>query len=161
MQDVIGQVIAEYDQKGKYLDSAAMDRLKQYFSSGELRIKAAQTIATNSDKIIREAVAKSLLYTPVTRPGGNMYYARRYAACVRDMDYFLRYATFAMLAGSTDGLDEYVLKGLVPVYRALGVPLDTSVKAINTLKSVVNQQVGPQAGQEMGIYFDHLAKGLS
>jgi len=161
MKDLVGQVIAEYDIKGKYFDGPAMEKLRAYFSSGELRLKAAQAITTNSENIVRAAVAKSLHYTPVTRPGGNMYYARRYASCVRDVDYFLRYATFAMLADSTALLDEYVLNGLPEMYRSLGVPLDISVRAINALKEIVASQVGPQAGQEMAKFFDYLAKGLS
>ncbi|WP_218079828.1 allophycocyanin subunit beta [Anthocerotibacter panamensis] len=160
MQDVIGKVIAEYDTKGKYLDAAALDLLRSYFDSGDLRLKAAQAITANAEVIVRAASAKALHYTPVTKPGGNMYYARRYASCIRDLDYFLRYATYAMLADNTTLLDEYVLKGLTETYRALGVPLDISVRAINALKEVVAGQVGPKAGQEMAKYFDHLAKGL-
>ncbi|WP_287128515.1 allophycocyanin subunit beta [Candidatus Cyanaurora vandensis] len=161
MLDVIDQVIKEYDTKGQYLDGAALERLRSYYTSGELRVKAAQSITANAENIIRAAVARTLLYTPVTRPGGNMYYARRYAACIRDMDYFLRYATFAMLADNTSLLDEYVLKGLVETYRALGVPLDATVRSINALKDVVTGQVGSPAGQEMAKQFDHLARGLS
>lgn len=161
MLDVIDQVIQEYDTKGKYFDGTALDRLRAYYSSGEIRVKAAQTITANAENIIRAAVAKSLHYTPVTRPGGNMYYARRYASCIRDMEYFLRYATFAMLADNTTLLDEYVLKGLVETYRALGVPLDTTVRSINALRDVVVGQVGSQAAPEMIKQFDHLARGLS
>jgi allophycocyanin beta subunit len=161
VKDVITQVISEYDNKGKYFDGAAMERLRGYFSTGELRVKAAQTITANAESIVRAAVAKSLHYTPTTKPGGNMYYARRYASCIRDVDYFLRYATFAMLAGETELLDEYVLKGLRETYKALNVPLDGSVRCLNALRDVVGAQVGPQAGQEMAKYFDHLAKGLS
>jgi len=44
------------------------------------------------------------------------------AACLRDMDYYLRYATYALVAGSMDVLDERVLQGLrklttVPIVR--------------------------------------------
>jgi hypothetical protein len=60
---------------------------------------AASVISANAAGIVKEAVAKSLLYSDVTRPGGNMYTTRRYAACIRDLDYYLRYATYAMLAG--------------------------------------------------------------
>ena len=101
MQDAITNVINQADVQGLYLDDSAMGRLEQYFTSGELRVRAAATISANGSAIIREAVAKSLLYSDVTRPGGNMYTTRRYAACIRDLDYYLRYATYAMLAGDT------------------------------------------------------------
>ena len=112
MQDAITNVINQSDVQGLYLDVSSMGRLEQYFASGELRVRAAATISANSAAIIKEAVAKSLLYSDITRPGGNMYTTRRYAACIRDLDYYLRYATYAMLAGDTSILDERVLNGL-------------------------------------------------
>jgi allophycocyanin beta subunit len=69
MQDAITSVINSADVQGKYLDGSAMDRLKNYFSSGELRVRAATTISANAAAIVKEAVAKSLLYSDITRPG--------------------------------------------------------------------------------------------
>jgi allophycocyanin beta subunit len=69
-------------------------------------VRAAATIAANASTIVKDAAAKALLYSDLTRPGGNMYTTRRYAACIRDMDYYLRYATYAMLAGDPSILDE-------------------------------------------------------
>ena len=111
MQDAITNVINKSDVQGLYLDTASMSSLESYFASGELRVRAAATISANASAIIRDAVAKALLYSDITRPGGNMYTTRRYAACIRDLDYYLRYSTYAMLAGDTSILDERVLNG--------------------------------------------------
>ncbi|BAC89871.1 MULTISPECIES: phycobilisome core component [Gloeobacter] len=160
MKDAISTVIAKYDSQGKYFDNAAVDQLKAYFATGELRVRSAAAISANAQSIIKEATAKALLYSSLTRTGGNMYYARRFAACIRDMEYFLRYATFAMVAGDTSLLDEYVLNGLKETYTSLGVPIDATVKGINALREVVASVVGPEAAGEASKYFDHLAKGL-
>lgn len=90
MQDAITAVINASDVQGKYLDGSSLDKLKVYFQTGELRVRAATTISANAADIVKEAVAKSLLYSDITRPGGNMYTTRRYAACIRDLDYYLR-----------------------------------------------------------------------
>jgi allophycocyanin beta subunit len=161
MQDAITAVINASDVQGKYLDSSAMDKLKNYFKSGELRVRAATTISANATTIVKEAVAKSMLYTDVTRPGGNMYTTRRYAACIRDMDYFLRYATYAMLAGEPSILDERVLNGLKETYNSLGVPIGTLCGAVQAMKEVTASLVGSDAGKEMGVYFDYICSGLS
>ena len=79
MQDAITSVINSSDVQGKYLDTAALEKLKGYFATGELRVRAATTISANAAAIVKEAVAKSLLYSDITRPGGNMYTTRRYA----------------------------------------------------------------------------------
>ena len=73
MQDAITNVINKSDVQGLYLDTASMGSLESYFASGELRVRAAATISANASAIIRDAVAKALLYSDITRPGGNMY----------------------------------------------------------------------------------------
>ncbi len=161
MQDAITSVINSADVQGKYLDGNAMDKLKNYFKTGELRVRAATTISANASTIVKEAVAKSLLYTDTTRPGGNMYTTRRYAACIRDLDYYLRYATYAMLAGDPSILDERVLNGLKETYNSLGVPVGTTVGAIQSMKEVTASLVGADAGKEMGVYLDYVCSGLS
>jgi allophycocyanin beta subunit len=161
MQDAITAVINSSDVQGQYLNAASMDKLKSYFQSGELRVRAAATIGANAATIVKEAVAKSLLYSDVTRPGGNMYTTRRYAACIRDLDYYLRYATYAMLAGDASILDERVLNGLKETYNSLGVPVGSTVQAIQAMKEVTSGLVGADAGAEMGVYFDYISSGLS
>ncbi|NEQ79363.1 MAG: allophycocyanin subunit beta [Moorea sp. SIO2I5] len=161
MQDAITAVINSADVQGKYLDDAAMAKLKGYFETGELRVRAATAISANAATIVKEAVAKTLLYSDSTRPGGNMYTTRRYAACIRDMDYFLRYATYAMLAGDPSILDERVLNGLKETYNSLGVPIGNTTNSIQGMKEVTASLVGPDAGKEMGVYFDYICSGLS
>jgi allophycocyanin beta subunit len=161
MQDAITAVINSSDVQGRYLDVAAIERLKGYFATGELRVRAAATISANAATIVKEAVAKALLYSDVTRPGGNMYTTRRYAACIRDLDYYLRYSTYAMLAGDASILDERVLNGLKETYNSLGVPIVSTVQAIQAMKEVTAALVGADAGKEMGVYFDYVCSGLS
>ncbi|ESA33079.1 allophycocyanin subunit beta [Leptolyngbya sp. Heron Island J] len=138
-----------------------MDKLAAYFQTGELRVRAATAIGANASEIVRDAVAKALLYSDITRPGGNMYTTRRYAACIRDLDYYLRYSTYAMLAGDPSILDERVLNGLKETYNSLGVPVGATVQAIQAMKEVTAGLVGADAGKEMGVYFDYICSGLS
>ena len=161
MQDAITAVINTADVQGKYLDDNSLDKLRGYFQTGELRVRAAATIAANAATIIKESVAKALLYSDITRPGGNMYTTRRYAACIRDLDYYLRYATYGMLAGDPYILDERVLNGLKETYNSLGVPIGATIQAIQAMKEVTASLVGPDAGKEMGLYFDYICSGLS
>ncbi|MCH2050493.1 MAG: allophycocyanin subunit beta [Trichodesmium sp. ALOHA_ZT_67] len=161
MQDAITAVINSSDVQGKYLDQPALDKLSGYFQTGQLRVRAATTISANAAGIVKDAVAKALLYSDITRPGGNMYTTRRYAACIRDLDYYLRYATYAMLAGDPSILDERVLNGLKETYNSLGVPIGATVQAIQAMKEVTASLVGPDAGREMGVYFDYICSGLS
>ncbi|MEN9217716.1 MAG: allophycocyanin subunit beta [Gloeomargarita sp. DG_2_bins_126] len=161
MQDTITSLINPADEQGQYLNAAALEQLRKYFQSGTNRVKAASIISATASTIISKTVAKSLLYGDITLPGGNMYPTRRYAACLRDLSYFLRYATYAMLAGDSSILDERVLNGLKETYTALGVPIDRVVEALNAMKEVLNESVGAEAAQELGGYLDHIAAGLA
>lgn len=161
MQDAITTLINASDAQGKYLDDSSLNNLQAYFRSGDLRARAAMTISANASTIVTKTIAKSLLYTDTTAPGGNMYTCRRYAACVRDMDFFLRYATYAMLAGDPSILDERVLNGLKETYSSLGVPVGATVRAVQSMKEVVSEMLGADAGKEVGVYFDHIGAGLS
>ena len=161
MQDTITSIINPADEKGVYLESSQIDQLKAYFQTGTLRVSAATQIGSSAASIISETVEKSLLYGDITLPGGNMYPTRRYAACLRDLTYFLRYATYAMLAADKSILDERVLNGLKDTYLSLGVPIEPTIQAVQAMKEVVTQRVGAEAGQEMDVYLDHIVSGLS
>ncbi|MGF1482668.1 MAG: allophycocyanin subunit beta [Cyanophyceae cyanobacterium] len=161
MQDVITSLINPADEHGKYLENSELDKLRQYYQSGTTRVKAATTISKSADSIVSETVAESLLYGDITRPGGNMYPTRRYAACLRDLNLFLRYATYAMLADDPSILDERVLSGLKETYESLGVPIGSTVQAIQAMKEVTTRRVGSEAGQQMEIYLDHICNSLS
>lgn len=161
MQDTITAAINPADEKGLYLEDTALENLKKYYQSGALRVKAATQIGSGAAGIVSDTVAKSLLYGDITCPGGNMYPTRRYAACLRDLTYFLRYATYAMLAADMSVLDERVLNGLKETYLSLGVPVEPTIQAIQAMKEVVTQRVGTEAGQEMDVYLDYIIAGLS
>ncbi|NJP09554.1 MAG: allophycocyanin subunit beta [Leptolyngbyaceae cyanobacterium RU_5_1] len=161
MQDAITTLINSSDVQGKYLDNTGIAKLKSYFQSGELRARAATTISANASTIVTQSVARSLMYTDITAPGGNMYTCRRYAACIRDLDYFLRYATYALLAGDPSILDERILNGLRETYNSLGVPISATIRSVQAMKDVTTDLLGADAGKELGVYFDHIAAGLS
>ncbi|ARV60433.1 allophycocyanin subunit beta [Nostocales cyanobacterium HT-58-2] len=141
MRDAVTSLIKNYDVAGRYFDRNAIDSLKSYFDSGTARVQAAAAINSNAATIVKQAGSKLFEEQPeLIRPGGNAYTTRRYAACLRDMDYYLRYATYALVAGSMDVLDERVLQGLRETYNSLGVPIGPTVRGIQIMKEIVKEQ---------------------
>lgn len=165
MRDTITSLIENYDAKGRYLDRDAVDQLKSYFETGTARVKAATLINSMAASLVKQAGITLFAQQPeLIRPGGNAYTTRRYAACLRDMDYYLRYATYALVAGNTDVLDERVLQGLRETYNSLEVPIGPTVVGIGILKELVKSEVAA-AGIETGAFleapFDHLISELA
>lgn len=165
MQDAVTSLIKNYDNTGRYLDRNAMDRLKTYFDSGMLRVQAAAVITSNAAAIVKQAGLRLFDELPeLIRPGGNAYTTRRYAACLRDMDYYLRYASYALVAGDTDVLDERVLEGLRETYNSLGVPIGPTVRGIQIMKELVAEQLeaaGIASRDILDQPFDYMTRELS
>lgn len=165
MRDAVTSLIENYDVTGRYLDRDAMDTLKSYFGSGLARVQAAAVINANAAGIVRQAGSKLFEDVPeLIRPGGNAYTTRRYAACLRDMDYYLRYASYALVAGNTNVLDERVLQGLRETYNSLGVPIGPTVIGIQIMKDIVKDQVaaaGIDATNFLDQPFDYMTRQLA
>ncbi|MCL2928579.1 MAG: allophycocyanin subunit beta [Trichodesmium sp. MAG_R01] len=165
MQDTITSLIKNYDIKGRYLDQNGIDQLKSYFETGTARVQAATLINSQAASLVKQAAITLFAEQPeLIRPGGNAYTTRRYAACLRDMDYYLRYATYALVAGNTDVLDERVLQGLRETYNSLGVPIGPTLIGISILKELIKSKVeaaGIQAGAFLAEPFDHLINELA
>lgn len=164
MRDAVTSLIRNYDVSGRYLDRNAIDNLKSYFDTGIARVQAAAVINGNAAQLVKQAGLQLFDELPeLIRPGGNAYTTRRYAACLRDMDYYLRYASYALVAGDMDVLDERVLEGLRETYNSLGVPIGPTVRGIQILKDLVKEQVasaGLASGSFLDQPFDYMTREL-
>ncbi|AFY35935.1 allophycocyanin subunit beta [Calothrix sp. PCC 7507] len=165
MRDAVTTLIKNYDVAGRYFDRNALDSLKSYFDSGTARVQAAAAINANAAGIVKQAGSKLFEELPeLIRPSGNAYTTRRYAACLRDLDYYLRYATYALVAGNTNVLDERVLQGLRETYNSLGVPIGPTVRGVQIIKDLVKAQVAAAGVVNTAFVdepFDHITRELS
>lgn len=165
MRDAITSLIRNYDVSGRYLDRNAIDSLKQYFESGAARVAIATAISGNAAGVVRKAGTSLFEQVPeLISPGGNAYTTRRYSACLRDMDYYLRYASYALVAGDMDLLDERVLQGLRETYNSLGVPIGPTVVGIQIMKDMIKQMatdIGVENTSFIDEPFDYMCSELS
>nr|UNJ15705.1 allophycocyanin beta 18 subunit [Cyanidioschyzonaceae sp. 2] len=158
MQDQITTLIRRYDLAGKYLDGQAMAKVASYFEHAMDRIQVVQTLQKDAVDILKEASQELFSQQPeLLRPSGNAYTTRRYAACLRDLEYYLRYAIYAILAGDMSILDERVLAGLVDTYNSLGVPLAPTVRGIDLLRKAAKKRIDSACIDEA---FDYMINAL-
>jgi phycobilisome core component len=169
MRDAITGLIGRYDQLGRYLDRDAIDCINGYLGEAALRVAAVELINREATEIVRDASQRLWLEDPeLILPGGNAYTTRRLSACLRDMDYFLRYASYALIAGDATILNERVLNGLDDTYKSLGVPTGPTVRSIALLADVVCERLAAAAVADAATLavvvrapFDHLCRGLA
>nr|YP_010338482.1 allophycocyanin beta 18 subunit [Rhodaphanes brevistipitata]UNJ18432.1 allophycocyanin beta 18 subunit [Rhodaphanes brevistipitata] len=144
MQDAITTVVNKYDLTGRYLDSTAIRELTSYFETGLNRVIIAELINRNTASIVQDAAKRLYEEQPeLLRPGGNSYTTRRYAACLRDIEYYLRYASYALVAGNNNILEERVLDGLKDTYNSLQVPIAPTIRSIDFLKEIIIEKLEP------------------
>ena len=167
MRDTITSLISSYDTAGRYLDRNAVDSLQSYFTSGEDRVKVARMISANAAEIVVDASKRLFEDVPeLLRPSdnANAYTTRRYEACLRDMDYYLRYGSYAIAAGDMDVLKERLLLGLRETYNYLGVPIGPTVQGIQIMKEIVKEKA-LTAGVSNTFFidqpFDYMSRELS
>jgi phycobilisome core component len=165
MRDAVTNLIKSYDITGRYLDRNAIDSLKSYFDTGTARINAAGVINANAAAIVKQASLQLFDELPeLIRPGGNAYTTRRYAACLRDLDYYLRYASYAIVAGDTNVLDERVLQGLRETYNSLGTPIAPTVRGIQIMKALIKDRLALAGATDttcVDAPFDHMTREIS
>nr|ARW60570.1 allophycocyanin beta 18 subunit [Polysiphonia sp.] len=167
MQDAITNILNKYDITGKYLDTIGVQEIEKYFDTAIDRLKVTEIITRNSSKIVKEAANQLYSEQPeLLRPGGNSYTTRRYATCLRDIDYYLRYASYSVIAGNNDILNERLLDGLKETYLSLSVPIGPIIRSIQILKDVVKNEMSNTninlANQSIIIKpFEHISLSLS
>ena len=167
MRDAITGLIGQYDQLGRYFDRSAIDRIESYFDEAGIRVLAVEIINREASELVREASQRLFQADPeLLLPGGNAYTTRRLAACLRDMDYFLRYASYSLIAGDSTILNERVLNGLDDTYKSLGVPTGPTVRSMVLLADVLcerllNEGVPQDSCALVRQPFEHMASGLA
>jgi phycobilisome core component len=165
MQDLLSRVINHYDVTDRFLDNAAIDNLANFLATGDLRVQAVAVINANAVEIVRESARQLFEELPyLIEPGGNAYTTRRHSMYLRDMNYFLRYTSYALLTGDTSILDERLLAGLKDTFNSLGIPLGVTARSVQLMKERSQQKLAAaQLGNPSFVNepFDYIIRGLS
>ncbi len=171
MLDVFTKVVAQADTRGAYLTDDQFSALRNIVAESNKRMDVVNRITSNSSTIIADAARALFAEQPqLIRPGGNAYTSRRMSACLRDMDFILRYVTYAMFAGDSSVLDDRCLNGLRETYVALGVPGASVAEGVRKMKdaaiAIANNKESITQGDcsslmtELGNYFDRAAAAV-
>ena len=165
MQDTLSRVINRYDVTDRFLDESAIALITDFFQTGSLRVQVVALINSNAVEIVRESARQLFDEMPeLIRPGGNAYTTRRHSMYLRDMDYFLRYASYAVLTGDSSILDERLLAGLRDTFNSLGIPLGVTARSVQLMKERVQQQLAKAQLENPPFVakpFDYIIQALS
>lgn len=158
---VITKSIVNADAEARYLSPGELDRIKSFVSSGERRLRIAQTLTESRERIIKQAGDQLFQKRPdVVSPGGNAYGEEMTATCLRDMDYYLRLITYGIVSGDVTPIEEIGLVGVKEMYNSLGTPIPAVAESIRCMKNVAASLLAAEDAAEAGFYFDFVVSAM-
>ena len=151
-----------------------LDKLRSYVQVSERRIRVVSAIYSNTMVIIKETMARPSRLGHVFALN---YTVRQYAACIRDLNYFLhlflRSASYYIIAGPYSTLDkldeqpvlnelrETIAEGLGGIYADMDIPLDATLEAIRIMQEVTVCVIEQEDSEITIETFDYLCARFS
>jgi allophycocyanin alpha subunit len=158
---VVTKSIVNADAEARYLSPGELDRIKSFVSSGERRVRIAQTMTESRERIVKQAGDQLFQKRPdVVSPGGNAYGEEMTATCLRDLDYYLRLVTYGIVSGDITPIEEIGIVGVREMYNSLGTPIPAVAEGIRAMKNVAAQLLAAEDAAEAGFYFDYVVGAM-
>jgi allophycocyanin alpha subunit len=158
---IVTKAIVNADAEARYLSPGELDRIKSFVTSGERRLRIAQALTDNRERIVKQAGDQLFQKRPdVVSPGGNAYGQEMTATCLRDMDYYLRLISYGVVAGDVTPIEEIGVVGVREMYRSLGTPVEAVAESVRAMKNVAASMMSAEDASEAGAYFDYLVGAM-
>ncbi len=159
---IVSQVILKADDELRYPSSGELEGIKKFLTTGEKRVRIAETLAANEKKIVDKAGKELFRIHPEYRsPGGNAYGQKQYNQCIRDFGWYLRLVTYGVLAGDKEPIEKIGLIGVREMYNSLNVPVPGMVDAIRCLRDASVALLSKEDAEEASLYFDYIIQAMS
>jgi allophycocyanin alpha subunit len=159
---IVTKSIVNADAEARYLSPGELDRIKGFVTTGEKRLRIAETLTGARERIVKQAGDQLFQKRPdVVSPGGNAYGEEMTATCLRDLDYYLRLVTYGIVAGDITPIEEIGVVGVKEMYNSLGTPIPGVVEGVRAMKSVATSLLSADDAAEAGGYFDYLIGAMS
>ncbi|MBD2167603.1 allophycocyanin [Calothrix membranacea FACHB-236] len=159
---IVTKSIVNADAEARYLSPGELDRIKSFVSGGERRLRIAQILTENRERLVKQAGEQVFQKRPdVVSPGGNAYGQELTATCLRDLDYYLRLVTYGIVSGDVTPIEEIGVIGAREMYKSLGTPIEGITEGIRALKSGASSLLSGEDASEAGSYFDYVVGALS
>jgi allophycocyanin alpha subunit len=154
---IVTKSIVNADAEARYLSPGELERIKSFVTTGESRLRIAQTLTESRERIVKQAGDRLFPSRPdVVSPGGNAYGEEMTASCLRDMDYYLRLITYGVVSGDVGSIEEIGLVGAKEMYKSLGTDIGAMAQSISEMKKVAVSMMSADDGSETASYFDYV-----
>ncbi|MDJ0735115.1 MAG: allophycocyanin subunit alpha [Nostocaceae cyanobacterium] len=159
---IVTKSIVNADAEARYLSPGELDRIKSFVTGGEARLRIAQSLTANRERIVKQAGDQLFQKRPdVVSPGGNAYGEEMTATCLRDLDYYLRLITYGIVSGDVTPIEEIGIVGVREMYKSLGTPIDAVAGGVAAMKAAATGMMSSEDAAEAASYFDYVIGAMS